>query len=316
MQPYGENEPGTVLVSPHMFRDLEFERALADEFGLRLVETSDAEEFRAALPDAVVVLLTPYATVGASDFVGMRRCVAVVRYGMGYDNVDVAAATVPVAIVPDAYVEEVATHALAMGLGLLRRLPQGRHAIDAGTWAGQIAYDAPRLSEATVGVIGVGRIGRRVADLWSALGARVIATDPARPADGERFVPLAELLTRSDVVTLHVPLDDSTHHLLSSERLVEMKHGAVLVNVSRGGLVDETALRAALESGRVAGAGLDVFVDEPLPQGHAFEGLANVMLTPHIAWRSDRALGALQKGAVGRARQALLGEPLPDVVNA
>jgi len=314
MRQHSDVVRGTVLVSPHAFRNLEGERAMADEFGLRLVESATPAEFTASLPDAEVVLLTPYGRVDAADFRVMSRCKAVVRYGAGFDNVDVASATVPVSVVPDAYIEEVASHALALGLGLVRRLPQGRHAIDTGAWAGQLAYDTPRLSELTVGVIGLGRIGRRVADLWQAVGAEVIAVDLLRDSESVRLVDLSELLSSSDVVTLHVPLDHSTRHMLSADRLAQMKTGAVLVNVSRGGLVDESALTEALRAGRLAGAGLDVFGDEPLAQGHAFEGLTNVLLTPHIAWRSNESLNSLQKAAVARAREALLGHPVPDVV--
>jgi D-3-phosphoglycerate dehydrogenase / 2-oxoglutarate reductase len=315
MPRHGHAERGTLLVSPHSFRSLEIERTLADEFGLRLVESAGPDDFKAGLRDAEIVLLTPYARLDASDFRVMARCRAVVRYGAGFDNVDLSSATVPVSIVPNAYVEEVASHALALGLGLLRRIPQARYAISNGTWAGGLAYDSPRLSDLTVGVVGMGRIGRLVARFWTALGADVIACDPApHPVDAPP-VSLSELLTRSDLVTLHVPLDDTTRGLISSDGLAGMRSGAILVNVSRGGLVDEAALSAALRQGRIGGAGLDVFIDEPLERGHVFEGLTNVLLTPHIAWRSNRSLDALQRAAVQRAREALLGRPMPDVVS-
>ena len=318
-QPTGERQAqhvsgGTLLVAPHSFRDLNREQALADEFGLRLVQSRNADEFSEALSEAEIVLLTPYATLDAACFRRMERCRAVVRYGAGYDNVDLASATVPVSVVPDAYVEEVATHALALGLALLRRVPQAGHSLAAGTWAGKLAYDSPRLSELTVGVVGMGRIGRRVAQLWKALGANVIACDPAPFTAEVSSVGLAEILARSDVVTLHVPLDDTTRDLISFENLARMQMGAILVNVSRGGLVDEHALSCALREGRIGGAGLDVFVNEPLESDHVYEGLTNVLLTPHIAWRSNRSLDSLQTAAVYRAREALLGRPMPDVV--
>jgi len=307
---------GTLLISPHAFRDLRKEQELADEFGLHLIESRTAEEFEAGLPAAEVVMLTPYAKIDGSSFHRMTRCRAVVRYGAGYDNIMMEAATVPVSVVPDAYVEEVASHALALGLALLRRVTQGSFAIAHGGWAGNLAYDSPRLSDLTVGVIGMGRIGRRVAEFWVALGAHVIATDPVQSPTFVPMVEFEELITSSDLISVHVPLEDSTRHLISDETLSLMRKEAILVNVSRGGLIDDTALSTALREGRIAGAGLDVFVDEPLQPGHAYEGLANVLLTPHIAWRSNRSLDSLQQAAVFRAREALLGRPMPDVVSA
>jgi len=307
---------GTLLVSPHAFRDLAMEQELADEFGLRLVESSNIEEFQAGLPGAEIVLLTTLAKLDAESFSRMTRCWAVVRYGAGYDNIALEAATVPVAIVRDAYVEEVASHALALGLALLRRIPQAGHALATGGWAGELAYDTPRLSDLAVGVVGMGRIGRRVAEMWSALGAHVAASDPVAFAGDFPSVTFEDLLIGSDLLTLHVPLDDATRHLISFESLARMRAGAILVNVSRGGLIDDTALSTALREGRIAGAGLDVFVDEPLKPGHAYQGLTNVLLTPHIAWRSNRSRDSLQQAAVHRAREALLGRPMPDGVSA
>ena len=307
-------EPGTLLVSPHAFRNLTIEQALADEFGLRLVECRSPEDFEAGLPSAEIVLITPYAKLDASSFSRMARCRAVVRYGAGYDNIALDAATVPVSVVPDAYVEEVASHALALGLALVRRIPQGGSAIASGKWAGELAYDTPRVSDLSVGVVGMGRIGRRVAAFWGALGSNVRAFDPTPYAADVPLVDFEGLLTSSDLLTLHVPLNEATRHLISEGTLSHMRQGAILVNVSRGGLVDDRALSAALREGRIAGAGLDVFVDEPLQRGHVYEGLANVLLTPHIAWRSHRSLESLQEAAVQRAREALLGRPMPDVV--
>lgn len=164
---------GTLVVAPHHFPDLERERALAEEFGVNLVAAPDADAFRSAIADAAVVMVTPYVKLTAEDFPRMRNCLAVVRYGIGYDNIDVAAATragIPVSIVPGTASEEVASHAVAMGLALARRLPAGDAAIRAGNWAGTIAYDTPPVSRLDVGVVGMGRIGARVAHMYAALG--------------------------------------------------------------------------------------------------------------------------------------------------
>lgn len=309
---------GTILVAPHHFPDLDRERLLADEFGFELVASPDPDAFRSCLPDADIVMVTPYARLTADDFPSMKRCRAVVRYGIGYDNIDVNAATqagIPVSIVPGTASEEVASHAFAMGLALIRRLPAGDTAIRDLGWAGVIGYDTPVLSQLEVGVIGLGRIGQHVARMYSAVGAIVRAYDPF-VTDGP--VPLADLdslLVESDVVSLHLPLSEETANLVSADVLRRMRRGAVVVNVSRGGLVDETALAEALKTGQVAGAGIDTFASEPLAADHPLRSAPNAILTPHIAWRSNRSTGALQEGAVKRVRLALTDQPMIDLVN-
>lgn len=308
---------GAILVAPHQFPHLDREQALAKEFGLDLIAATDQASFSSAMAEAQIVMVTPYAKVTADDFASMRACKAVVRYGMGYDNIDVtaaAAAGVPVSIVPDASTEEVASHAFAMGIALSRRLPQGHAAIRDGNWAGRIAYDAPKLTDLVIGVVGMGRIGRIVAASWSAIGARVHAYDPYTPNQDVPAASLTQVLEESDVVSLHLPLTEQTHHLISGDVLRRMRPGAIVVNVSRGGLVDEAALADALNTGHLAGAALDVFAREPLPADHILRDAPNVILTPHIAWRSTTSLGALQDGAVSRARRALADEPLTDLV--
>jgi len=312
------DDQGTILVAPHHFPDLDREHALAEEFGYELVIAADGDAFRAALPEAEIVMVTPYARLTAEDFPAMRRCRAVIRYGIGYDNIDVDAATkagLPVSIVPGTASEEVASHAFAMGLALARRLPAGDTAIRDNGWGGVIGYDTPVLSQLTVGVVGMGRIGQHVARMYDSVGARVRAYDPFVT---ESFVELGELddiLENSDVVSLHLPLNDDTRNLVSEDVLARMRRGTVVVNVSRGGLVDEAALADALRSGHIAGAGIDTFVQEPLPSEHPLRSAPNTILTPHISWRSTRSTGALQEGACDRVRLVLTGQPLIDLVN-
>lgn len=307
-----------ILVAPHHFPDLNREKALAEAFGMTLVAAADVDEFRAGLPSAEIVMITPYATLTAADFPRMAECRAVIRYGIGYDNIDVSAARaagIPVAIVPGTASEEVASHAFAMGLALARRLPAGDAAIRAGGWAGTIGYETPVLSRLEVGVMGMGRIGARVAAMYAAVGAHVRAFDPMIEVAPELAASLDEVLFDVDIVSLHVPLTDETRNLVSRESLARMRQGAVVVNVSRGGLIDEHALADALKSGHIAGAGLDTFSKEPVPADHPLRQAPNAILTPHIAWRSNTSVGALQDGAVDRLRQALTGQPLSDVVN-
>lgn len=308
---------GTLLIAPHQFPHLDREMRLADELGVPLVAAPDKAAFRAGMPDAAVVMVTPYARVEAEDFAAMTKCRAVVRYGMGYDNIDVdaaAAAGVPVSIVPGTASEEVASHALAMGLALARRIPQGQAAIRRGEWAGTVGFDTPKLSELTVGVVGLGRIGGFVAQWWQSLGAHVLVHDPFATASEFELAPLGRVLAQAHVVSLHLPLTNETKDLIDGPTLARMRRGVVIVNVSRGGLIDEVALADAVRSGHVAGAGIDTFSIEPLPLDHPLRGLDNVVTTPHVAWRSDRSLDALQIEAVARARLALTGGELPDRV--
>ncbi|WP_284990240.1 C-terminal binding protein [Arthrobacter sp. efr-133-TYG-120] len=312
------DDQGTILVAPHHFPDLEREYALAEEFGYTLNAAADGDAFREGLGEAEIVMITPYARLNAADFPLMKKCRAVIRYGIGYDNIDVDAASragIPVSIVPGTASEEVASHAFAMGLALARRLPTGDTAIRRFGWNGTIGYDAPVLSQLEVGVVGMGRIGQHVARMYSAVGAQVRGYDPFVTESFVEMSALADLLENSDVVSLHLPLNDETSNLVSGEVLGKMRKGAVVVNVSRGGLIDEVALAAALGSGHIAGAGIDTFAHEPLDPEHPLRSAPNTILTPHIAWRSNRSTGALQEGAVERVRLALTGQPLIDLVN-
>ena len=311
------NEAGIILVAPHRFPNVNRERALAERFGREIVVAEDQASFRNHMAEAEVVMVTPYAKMTAEEFGLLRHCKAVVRYGVGYDNIDVAAANkvgVPVTIVPDTASEEVASQALAMGLSLARRIPQGQAAIRAGEWAGVIGLDTPKLSNLQVGVVGMGRIGRLVAKWWAAIGAKVHAFDPMASFSDVATATLTQVLEESDVVSLHLPLTEETRHLISADVLERMRRNAVIVNVSRGGLIDEEALAAALNKGTIAGAGLDTFAQEPLPAGHPLREAPNAIFTPHVAWRSTTSLDALQEQAVERARRALQGEVLPDLV--
>lgn len=313
-----ENRGGeSLLIGPQQYPSLAREQALAEEFGLDFVVAKDPADFRKRIPAASVVMVTPYAPVEQIDFEAMNNCVAVVRYGIGYDNIDVSAARdhgIPVSIVPGASSEEVASHALTMGLMLARRIPAGQAAIQAGEWAGKIGMDTPRFSRMDVAVLGMGRIGRQVARWYAALGANVRAYDPFASFDDVPTASLEELLEQSDVLSLHLPLSAETRNLVSGEVIAKMRRRSVIVNVSRGGLIDEDALADALHSGHLAGAALDTFTVEPLPAGHVLRAAPNVVMTPHVAWRSDLAMDTLQEAAVHRARLALSGQPLVDLV--
>ncbi|MGI8392752.1 C-terminal binding protein [Leucobacter sp. W1038] len=314
MQPSQYQAP-IILVAPHQFPHLDREERLAAELNAELRVATSVEDFQRHLPEATIVMLTPYASVRAEDFSLMSQCRGVIRYGIGYDNIDIGAAKefgVPVSIVPDASTQEVAFHALTLGLALVRQLPVADATVRSGGWAGNLLMDAPALEELEVGIVGLGRIGMKVARLYAALGARVRGYDPY--VDCEFSADLDDIITKSDVLSLHVPASTENSHFLGAKRLSQIRSTAVVVNVSRGALIDEVSLSEALRTGRIGGAGLDVFSSEPLPTDHPLRETPATILTPHIAWRSQRALGALQEAAVLRARQALTGATIADLV--
>lgn len=249
------------------------------------------------LPEAVSVVDDPVdavaLVVGArtpwddARFSALPRLCVIARSGIGYDNVDVAAATrhgVAAVNAPDAPTVSTAEHALALLLAVAKQLPASAARARTGATGPAPDHRALELDGLTLGLVGAGRIGSRVAGYAAALGMQVLVTDPALDQ-----VPVGELVTpdelwrRADVVSLHAPLTPATRHLVDADTLAAMKPGVILVNCARGGLVDHDALLVALETGHVAGAGLDVTEPEPLPAGHPLLGRDDVIVTPHVA---------------------------------
>ncbi|MFD7732436.1 C-terminal binding protein [Kitasatospora phosalacinea] len=263
--------------------------------------TADAPD-----PDAIVraargatALLVGYATVDAALLDRLPALRLIATLSAGYEQVDVAAARargIVVCHLPGAATEEVAVHALAAALALVRRLPQADATVRAGGWSREFAELPRRASELTVGVLGLGRIGAAFAALAAPLFGRVLGHDPRPAATARRTaahpVGLDELLAASDVLSVHLPLTDATRGLLDATRLARLPHGAVLVNTARAGLLDHTALLAALDTGALAGAALDVLPEEPPAPGDPLRRHPRLLLSPHSAYRSDATLRA------------------------
>jgi D-3-phosphoglycerate dehydrogenase len=314
-----------VVVTDQAFGGVERERAVAESHGCSFAEfdarTEDAA--REAVAGARVAFVN-FAPMTERVLAELAPGAVVIRYGIGYDNVDVAAARelgVRVANVPDYGADTVADHAVALLLALLRRLDVYTGALRTGWVAPAAAGRIRGFGETTVGLIGTGRIGRAVAARLAPFGFRVIAFDPFVDAEtlvaaGITAVTLEDLLAQADAVSLHAPLTEANHHLIDAARLAEMKPGAVIVNTSRGSLIDEGALADALGAARLGGAGLDVFETEPLPETSALRRLPNVLLTPHAAFYSDTSLANLQRLAAEEAGRALAGEPLRCLIGA
>jgi phosphoglycerate dehydrogenase-like enzyme len=272
----------------------------------------------------------PAAIIGvkplrAPEIEGLRSTGLLIRAGIGYDIIDVPAATakgIYVANVPDYCVEEVADHTVLLLMASWRRLTELEHVWHEGKWVNPaITPPVRRTRGKRLGVVGFGRIGRAVAERARGFGWEVVAYDPFLGGDAVRAagaspVDLDGLFTTSNAVTLHSPLTPETHHMVSAARLASVPEGFVLVNTSRGGLIDIEALDAALERGRVAAVGLDVLEDEPAPDlSRPIFQRPNVLLTPHLAWYSQEARVDLARLAAENAYRYIQGERPWNIVN-
>jgi D-3-phosphoglycerate dehydrogenase len=322
MSARGGSTTGTVVITDCDHGTTAPEAAVFEAAGTRwrLEQCRTAADVVERAGDAAV-LVTQYAPVTAEVLDALPGVRLVVRYGVGVDTVDVPAASergVWVANVPDYGTQEVADHAVALALTLLRGLPALAASVRAGEWEYRAARPLRRLSTLRFGVVGAGAIGMTAAHRAAAFGMDVVAADPApgRPGDGVREVGLDELVATSDVISLHLGLTPATRHLVDAGLLAAMKPGAVLVNTARGGLVDSAALLEALDAGRLAGAGLDVLETEPPDEvGRRLAGHPRVVVTPHAAWYSEESFVALKTSVADEAVRVLRGEPPRSPVN-
>ena len=310
-----------IVVTDHAFADVERERRVADDLGAAFAahQCRNEAEVSEVVADATVVF-TNFAPMTRAVQARLAPGAAVIRYGVGVDNVDLAAARdlgVRVCNVPDYGIEEVADHAAAMALTLARQLKRFDQGIRSGEWRiAALAPDLPSLREATVGLIGFGRIAQALARRMASFGChRIVAHDPHVPEDAARafgveLIPLDDVVAAANFLALHVPLLPETRGIIGRDAIRQLPPGAIVINVSRGGLVDESALAEALVAGRLAGAGLDVFETEPLDPDSPLRSAPNVVLSPHAAFYSNASGANLQRLASEEAARALRGEPL------
>jgi D-3-phosphoglycerate dehydrogenase len=295
--------------------------ALGPDFDVRNVDGTDRAALLSALADADAILIRSATQVDAEAIAAAKKLKVVARAGVGLDNVDVKAATTAGVMVVNAPTSNIISAAeLTIGhiLSLARHIPAGHVSLSAGEWK-RSAYTGTELYEKTVGIIGLGRIGALITARLQAFGMEVIAYDPyitaARAQQlGVQTVSLDELLERSDFVTIHLPRTPETLGMIGTEQLQKMKKTAYVVNVARGGLIDEAALHDALVSGEIAGAALDVFVQEP-PKESPLLGLPNLIVTPHLGASTDDAQEKAGISVAKSVRLALAGELVPDAVN-
>lgn len=295
--------------------------ALGPDFDVRVVDGTDRPALLEAVHSASAILVRSATQVDAEVLAAAPNLKVIARAGVGLDNVDIKAATAAGVMVVNAPTSNIISAAeLTCGhiLSLARHIPAAHAALAEGKWK-RSAYTGTELFEKTIGIIGLGRIGALIAERMKAFGTKVVAYDPyvtsARAQQlGVQLLSLDELIETSDFITIHMPKTPETTGMIGTAQLKAMKPTAYVINVARGGLIDEEALYEALTNNVIAGAGLDVFVSEP-PTGSPLLGLPNVITTPHLGASTDEAQEKAGISVAKSVRLALSGELVPDAVN-
>ncbi len=313
-----------VLVTDYTWPSTAVEAAVLQTVPARLLiaQVGDEDELLRLVPQADAIL-TCFKKVSPAVVRAGEKLQVIGRYGIGVDNIAVDEATrlgIPVTNVPAYCLDEVAEHALALLLACARNITHYHQAIRAADWRLNAQRPLFRLRGKVLGIIGLGKIGQTLALKAQGLGLKVIAHSPSLDRHIAQqlqvdLVRLDDLLEQADFVSLHVPLNPQTRHLISAERLRRMKPSAILINTARGGLVDSDALAQALAEGWIAGAGLDVFEAEPLDAHHPLLMQPNLIATPHVAFYSEEALVELQTKAAENVAAVLLGRRPAALVN-
>jgi D-3-phosphoglycerate dehydrogenase / 2-oxoglutarate reductase len=303
--------------------DLQPEAAILEPLGITVdYASADPDRRRQQLGQAEAVLLNR-TVVDASFLDAAPRCRVIVTYGVGYDHIDLNEAErrgVIVAHVPDYCTEEVADHTLALLLAVARGVRRGDALVRDGGWGAEAVGPLHRLRGRVLGLVGFGRIARAVAERARAFGLAIVTYDPAfrsaSDVDGPVRVldSLRALLVTSDIVSLHLPLSDVTRSIIDRQALRRMKTGAILINTSRGALVDLPALLEALDRGQLAGAGLDVFPEEP--PDSTLVSRPDLVVTPHVGYYSVESMRELKESAARTVAAALTGAPVPNRLTA
>ena len=281
------------------------------------------DDLASAIADADAVLVRSATRITRESLARADRLKAIGRAGVGVDTIDVDAATergIPVLSAPEGNTISAAELTMALLLALARKVPGADRSMKAGEWDKK-SFTGTELHGKTLGLVGAGRIGGEVARRARGFGMRVLVHDPFLNAERARTLdvetaPIEDVIQHADVISAHVPLTDATRNLIGAAQIARMKKGVLLLNVARGGVVDEAALLEALKSGQVAGAALDVFEVEPLPADHPFRTLPNVVLTPHLGASTSEAQHSVAIEIAGAVRAALVDGDLSRAVNA
>jgi D-3-phosphoglycerate dehydrogenase / 2-oxoglutarate reductase len=312
-----------VVLTDYVWESLDVEKkTLAGLAELVALQTKKPDEFFPQAADCDALLNTYAGPITAEVMGRMPRCKIIARYGIGVDTIDLDAATRAGIIVtnnPSYCIEEVAEHTMALLLAAARKVAFYDRLVRGGRWEVPPGKPMYRLAGSTLGLVGFGHIARQVAARAAAFDMRVLFADPY-VKDGQFDVPgkkmeLHDMLRESDFVSLHPPLTPQTRKIINDEAFSRMKPTAVLINCSRGPIVDTDALVRALDAKKLAGCALDTTDPEPLPNPHALRGRDNVIINPHTAWYSEQAMVGLQAGAPNEVRRVLSGQWPVNVVN-
>ena len=312
-----------VVLTDYVWESLEVEKkTLAGLADLVPLQTKKPEEFLAQAADCDALLNTYAGPITAEVMAKMPKCRIIARYGIGVDTIDLDAATQAGIIVtnnPTYCIEEVAEHTMALLLSAARKVAFYDRLVRAGQWAVPPGKPLFRLSGSTLGLVGFGNIARQVALRGAAFGMRVLYADPF-VKEGQFDIPgkkmeLHDMLKEADYVSVHAPLMPQTRKMMNDEAFSRMKPTAVIINCSRGPLIDTDALVRALDARKIAGCALDTTDPEPLPDPHPLRGRDNVIINPHAAWYSEQAMVGLQAGAPNEVRRVLSGEWPVNMVN-
>lgn len=328
--------PYKVVITDVLADALEPEREVLGELASVVALNARSEaELEGRIEEADALIVCNLVTLGPRSLQRLKRCRVIVRAGVGYDNIDLSAARergIPVVNVPDYCAEEVADSAIGLLLALTRGIAELNSRLRAGAteWSHVVAAPLRRLRGRVLGIVGLGRIGTATALRARALGMDIVFYDPYKP-DGydkalglRRAATLPELLEQSFALSLHCPLTRETYHMIDAGAIARLPGGAYLINTSRGLVVETSAVAAAIASGQLAGAGIDVLEHEPPPPEDPLikawrdphhPAHHRVIITPHSAFYSEESLGELRRKAAAACRDALLGRPLRNVLN-
>ncbi|MFV0412402.1 MAG: C-terminal binding protein, partial [Oscillospiraceae bacterium] len=293
-----------VVITDYQYKNIDQEKKIFSEAGIELCEYQvKAEDDVIKVVQDADAIVTQYSNISRKVIESLAHCKMIIKYGIGVNNIDSAAATercIFVCNVPDYGVDEVSNHAISFLFALTKKLPQITEALKNGDWSYDSTVPLFRMQGQTLGLVGFGRIPQMVAQKMLGFGVRVLVFDPFVSEEtmrslGVQKAELNTLCTESDFVSIHCPLTEETQHLFNKAMFQKMKKSAFLINTSRGPVVNEQDLILALKNGDIAGAGLDVFENEPLAASSELLQMKNVLATPHCAWYSEESILALQR---------------------
>ena len=313
-----------ILITDYAWPSVEPERQVLARVGAELIvaETGDEAELLSLAP-TIDGILTCWKPVQENVIAAAKKCQIIARYGIGLDNIDVAAATqhgIVVTNVPAYCVDEVSDQAMGLLLACARKIPCYDAAVKNGTWEQHLGTQMYRLRGKTLGIVGFGRIAQAIVPKAKAFGLQINVSSPRTPLEtirkhGAEKVTFTQLIAAADFITIHAPFTEETHHLFGPAEFRAMKPTAFLINTARGGIVDTEALTTALITGEIAGAGLDVLENEPPEPNEKLLACDNVIITPHTAFISQEALLDLEITAASCVAQVLTGQRPESVVN-